>query len=99
MSRPELTLRAIRDKMVELENEHGEDVGVGEAIAKMIGVPPELVEVVEESLLHEGGRARMLTATFYGRKVAVLPDEMATMVALAQGVSFAIAVRELLGEC
>lgn len=92
-----LTPQAIRDRMLEIEARCGGDhESIAAFCMRALRIDPRGQEHFEKALLAEAGRARLVTANWYGRRVAVLPDDQATVVAMVQGMTFAVAVKELL---
>lgn len=92
-----LTPEAVRERMLHLETEYGaEHPPLGEVAARLLGAEPG--EEFDRALISEASRTELLCADWYARRVAVLPNSQAIAVAMVQGITFAVAVRELLDE-
>jgi hypothetical protein len=88
--------QAIRDRMLKLEKELGEGVSSGEYVARLLGL--EWTDELSRSLGAEEMRTEMLCADWYAKSVAVLPNSHAIFAAMMQGMTFAVAVQQLLDE-
>jgi hypothetical protein len=85
--------KAIHDRMLTLENQHGADhASLGVVAARLLGVDHD--ETFDATLSAQVSRTELLCADWYTRRVALLPNSNAMAAAMVQGITFAVAVLE-----
>lgn len=94
--RPFPGAQEVRDRMLKLESELGDGVSNIEFVARLLEV--ENGEALSRSLGAEEMRTEMLCADWYAKRVAVLPNGQAMFAAMVQGMTYAVAVQQLVAE-
>lgn len=89
--------KAIHDRMLTLENQHGADhASIGVVAARLLGVDHD--DTFDAALSAQVNRTELLCAEWYTRRVAVLPNSQVMAAAMVQGITFAVAVLEQEGR-